>query len=340
MTGTERVRAALALEKTDRVPVVPQIIQHGLQFSGAGHGRYSTDSRVMAETILATERYYGFDAVYVSSDNYILTEAFGSEVHFPDDEPPQLIKHILEDGYRVCLKKTGPEDGRMPVILEAARLCRQALGEEIFIRVNIDSAPFSAAASVRGPEKLMIDLYDNEDDAQSLLEQCTDLILAYGKAAANAGAHGIAFGDSVAGLLSRDQYETFALPWARKAISGLKTTGLPVFYHICGKPLHILDLMVESGADCLEIDSMVSMKEMAEIARGKCALMGNISTVAAFLRGSPEQVRTEAFRILDCFGNRGGLLLSSGCEIPRNSPRENVAEMLNAALEYPYQEVS
>jgi uroporphyrinogen decarboxylase len=335
MTGPERISAALSMQKTDRVPVVPQIIQHGLQFSGAKHREYSTDKNVMAQTVLAAGKYYNFDAVYVSTDNYVLTEAFGSTLNFPEDEPPQLIKPVLKDGYR-RLRSPTPGEGRMPVILGAAALCREALGDEVFVRVNIDSAPFSAAASVRGGEAFMMDLYDNEKAAESLLEQCAAVIIAYGKEAAKAGAHGIAFGDSVAGLLSREQYERFALPWAQKAIAALKETGLPVFYHICGKPLHILDLMVDAGADCLEIDSMVPMQEMAPLCAGKCALMGNISTIGAFLNGDPLRVRKEANAILYCFGNRGGLLLSSGCEIPRNSPLENVAEMGRAAAGYPY----
>ncbi|HHW47079.1 MAG TPA: hypothetical protein GXX14_00470 [Clostridiaceae bacterium] len=108
-----------------------------------------------------------------------------------------------------------------------------SFGDSAFIKTNIDSAPFSAAASVRGPEELMIDMYENENNVHKLLEICIQAIIDYGIAAAQSGAHGIAFGDSVSGLLSCEMYQKFALPYSKTAISEIKQcTGLPVFYHV------------------------------------------------------------------------------------------------------------
>ena len=156
-------------------------------------------------------------------------------------------------------------------------------------------------------------------------------------AAAKAGAHGLAFGDSAAVLINRSMYEEFALPYARQAISALKEqTGLPVFYHVCGNTRHILDLVVETGADCIEIDSMVPMALAKETAAGRCAVEGNVSTIEAFYQGTPEDVTREANAIIDLFGNRGGLILSSACEIPRHTSGENVRALTDAAWNYPY----
>jgi len=94
--------------------------------------------------------------------------------------------------------------------------------------------------------------------------------------------------------------------------------------------------LVQTGADCIEIDSNVPMENMMPIAAGKCALEGNISTVTALLNGTPEDIIKEANHIISLFKNNGGLILSSACEIPRFSPRENVAAIIKAAEEYPY----
>ncbi len=162
-------------------------------------------------------------------------------------------------------------------------------------------------------------------------------MIRYGLAAAEAGAHGLAFGDSPSVMLGRDMYREYALPYAQKAISVLRErTGLPVFYHICGDTRHIIDLMAESGADCLEIDSDVPMAYAKEKTFGRCAVEGNVSTVKAFLNGTPDDVMKEAYAILDVYGNRGGLILSSACEIPRHSPQENVYALTRASREYPY----
>lgn len=339
MNGYQRVMKALHFEPADRVAIIPELIQHNLEVAQKTHGVYSSDPNVMVQVILEGLKAYETDAVYVSSDNYLIVEAMGGKVKLPQDDPPVLLKTAVD-----CIEeavKLEPLDvtkGRIPVILEATRMLRERLKDEIFVKTCIDSAPFSAAAAILGPQEFIINLIDEPELCHEFLEICTESVVRYGLAAAEAGAHGLAFGDSVSVLVSRTMYKELALPYAKRAVRELKKkTGLPVFYHVCGDTRHILDLMMETGADCVEIDSMVPMALAKEAAGGRCALEGNVSTIEAFYQGTPEDVRREANRIIDLFGNRGGLILSSACEIPRHTPRENVRALTDAALQYPYE---
>lgn len=339
MNGYQRVMKALRLEPADRVAIIPELIQHNLEVAGQTHGAYSSDPQVMAQVILEGLKAYETDAVYVSSDNYLIVEAMGGKVRLPQDDPPVLLKTAvdsIEDA--VKLKPLDVTKGRIPVILEATRILREALGNETFVKTCIDSAPFSAAAALLGPQEFMINLIDEPELCHDFLKICTESVIRYGLAAAKAGAHGLAFGDSAAVLINRDMYGEFALPYAQQAIAALQEqTGLPVFYHICGNTKHILDRMVQTGADCIEIDSMVPMALAKEAANGRCAVEGNVSTIEAFYQGTPDDVAREARAIIDLFGNRGGLILSSACEIPRHTPRENVRALTDAAWNYPYE---
>ncbi len=336
MTSVERILNAINGKEVDRVPVIPEMIQNLIEIAGGKHGKYSTDAEEMAKIVLNGQKFYGYDAVYVSTDNYILAEAFGGKMHFPEDEPPQLLEHPLEDTSLNNLILFSTNNGRIPVILEATRICREKLGNDVFVKTNIDSAPFSAAASLRGPQNIMLDMYDNPSFVKELLELCTDAIIAYGKAAANAGAHGIAFGDSVSSLLNAQAYEEFSLPFAQRAIKELKKTGLPVFYHVCGDTNHIAELLIETEADCIEIDSLMSMKKMKELAQGRCCIEGNIHTIDSILNGTPEQVRQESYELIKLFGRQGGFILSSACEVPRHSPPKNILALTEAAISFPY----
>lgn len=262
----------------------------------------------------------------------------GGTVRFPHDEPPMLLQTAassIEEA--VNLEPMDITKGRIPMILETTRMLREKLQNETFVKTGIDSAPFSAAAAALGPQELLINLIDEPELCHSFLKICTESVIRFGLAAAEAGAHGIEFGDSPSMMLSRNMYMEFVLPYAREAITVIKEkTGLPVFYHVCGNTKHILDLMVETGADCIEIDSMVPMSLAKEVAAGRCAVKGNISTIETFYQGTPEDVTKEANRIIDLFGNNGGLVLSSGCEIPRHTPRENIRAMTEAVRNYPY----
>lgn len=339
MNGYERVMKALHFQQTDRVAIVPELIQHNLNVAGETHSAYSSSPEVMCRVILAGLQAYETDAVYVSSDNYLIAEAMGGVVQLPEDAPPALLRtpvDCIEDA--AALAPLDVTRGRIPVILEVTRLLRQRLGDEVFVKTCIDSAPFSAAASILGPQELMLALLDEPALCHDFLERCTQSVIRYGLAAARAGAHGLAFGDSAAVLINRDMYAEFALPYAQRAIAALREqAGLPVFYHVCGNSRHILELMAQTGADCLEIDSMVPMALAKEIVGGRCCLEGNVSTIEAFYQGTPEDVRREANAVIDLFGNRGGLILSSACEIPRHTPAANVRALTDAAASYPYE---
>jgi len=340
MNGYQRVMHALRFEKSDRAAIIPELIQHNLEIARETHSDFSSDPNVMCRVILAGLEKYETDAVYVSSDNYLIVEAMGGKVILPSDAPPTLLKPAaasIEEA--VMLKPLDITKGRIPVILEATRMLREILKDEIFVKTCIDSAPFSVASAILGPQNFLLSLIDEPEMCHQLLEICTESVIRYGLAAAQAGAHGLAFGDSPSVMVGRDMYEEFALPYAQKAIKALQNeTGLPVFYHVCGDTRHILDLMAQTNADCLEIDSLVPMALAREIVNGRCALEGNVSTIEAFYEGTPEDVRREANVILDLFGNQGGVIISSACEIPRHSPEANVRALTDAVQDYPYLE--
>jgi len=334
MNSYERTMAAIHWEKVDRVPVIPLIIQHAMALCEVPHSVYSKDPACMAQTQINALKKYGYDGIHITTDNQVLLEAFGGKIRFPHDEPPQIIKRALFDKDLSKLPKVTKESGRMPVICEATSIARRELGDSAFIKTNIDSGPFSAASALCGEEAFLMNLYDDERFSRDLLELCSDAIITYGRAVAAAGAHALTMGDSTAGIIGAELYEKYALPFAKRVIDELKKTGLPIFYHVCGNTSHISHLLVQTGADVLEIDSMVPMCDMKVHLVNKTAIEGNVSTIAALLNGTPEQVKREARECIGPFGLNGGLILSSGCEVPRDTKEENVFAMVEAAREH------
>lgn len=123
MNGYQRVVKTLRFEKTDRAALIPEIIQHNLDIAGENHRNFSSDPEIMCKVILAGLEKYETDAVYVSSDNYLIAEAMGGQVLLPIDEPPRLLKTpaaTIEEA--VALPLLHITDGRIPVILEARNM--------------------------------------------------------------------------------------------------------------------------------------------------------------------------------------------------------------------------
>jgi MtaA/CmuA family methyltransferase len=335
MTGYERVKKSIAGEAYDMTPVVPLIIQHSLEISKIPNSVYSTDGKALAKAQLEALKVYDYDAVYISTDTMIITEAMGAVLEFPHDSLPRYVKRPLSEKLNPDLLhkiKIDPQkDGRMPEILKATAIARRELDKKIFVKTNFDQGPFSIACGLRGEEKLYMDIYDNPQGVLDLLELATEASIAYGKAVAAAGADGLALGDSPAVLIGREAYEKFAFPFEKRLTETLKReTGLPVFLHICGNAEPILDLMAQTGADVLEIDERCDLAKAYKLTGNRVTLEGNISPVTVLYQGSPKDVYDAC---LECIAVSGGrrLLLSGGCEIPRFTPGENIKAMVAAA---------
>ena len=58
--------------------------------------------------------------------------------------------------------------GRMPLMLEALRRVKEAIGEEVFIVACFDQYPFSAASALMGIDRIMLRLYDDRRASRSL----------------------------------------------------------------------------------------------------------------------------------------------------------------------------
>ena len=142
------------------------------------------------------------------------------------------------------------------------------------------------------------------------------------------------FGDSTAGLLSRDLYERFAFPYAKRVIKALADLEIPVFMHICGNTSHIIDLMAATGADGLEVDYQHDITYYKrETGRAVC-LQGNIAPAGVLYQGTPQDVENAARVALEQGMVGGRFILSSGCEIPRDTPAANLHALVNSAKQF------
>jgi len=64
------------------------------------------------------------------------------------------------------------------------------------------------------------------------------------------------------------------------------------------------------------------------------AFMGNLHTTDVMLRGSVKDVRRESLKAIRAAGENGGLILSTGDQCGRDTPDENIRDMVNVAKEF------
>ncbi len=130
------------------------------------------------------------------------------------------------------------------------------------------------------------------------------------------------------------------LPTIQKLTRMAKAAGIPTMIHSCGKERLLVQWCAEeTELDCinpLEVPPMGDC-DLAEIKRlyGKSlALMGNLHTTSVMLMGSVREVRQAVLQAMVDAGEGGGFILSTGDQLGRDTPEENIREMIATAREF------
>ena len=342
MNSAELVKRALSGLAVPRPAVGPLAAHYHASVGGVSLRDYTLKADVLADCVIRYYRKFQPDAVWVSADTWVNAQAMGAAVAFPGENQPMggtgdpLIK-TAADIERIPAPDPSSQ-GRWPLMLEAMRRVRKALGPDVFVVGCFDQYPFSLACAVMGMERIMLEVADNPAMVKALMERCAEFTVAYACALAEAGANMLSGGASPAALLGPKLYRELALPFEQRAIAQIKArTGLPVSLHMCGNATPILAEMAESGADVLELDQRTDMRDACRMVPPHIAIWGNLDPVAVLAQGSPQDVVRAVKEFLQTMAAAGRrrFVLSPGCTLAMETPDEHLHALINAAKNYP-----
>jgi MtaA/CmuA family methyltransferase len=133
-------------------------------------------------------------------------------------------------------------------------------------------------------------------------------------------------------LISPKCYREFVLPYEQAVADKIHQYGIPCLLHICGKTEPIIEIVPETGVDCMEVDWQVDIVKAKACIGNKIALKGNLNTTSLVLAG-PEEIYKQSLVLIQEVSAGGGYILSSGCALGRDTPPENVDAMVQAVLD-------
>ena len=301
----------------------------GMRFIGQPLQGYFLDHRTLVAAHLEVVQAFEIDVVSIIADSYRECSDLGAEVAYPEDDLPHPLKPLfvdLEDfsSYRLPDPLIG---ARMSDAVEGCRLFREKVGGEIPVMGWVEGALAQANILV-GDQRLLFSLYDRPAWVHDLLELCTQVEIAFAQAQIEAGADIIGVGDAIASLVSPAMYREFALPYEQRIFQAVHELGAIGRLHICGNTTRILADMPASGADIIDLDWMVDIRQAAEIFGERVALCGNFDPVAVMLQGTEAQVEAA---VRDCLEHGGRRYFSAaGCEIPEGTPHANLRAQAKA----------
>ncbi len=334
MNSLERVMGAVHFEPVDRVPVVAQLFAHAGMINGVQVWDYTRSGDTVAACQLAALRRYEHDAVMTAMDLNVETEACGAVLRRMEGTYP-VVEHFpftpADDPGNV--KIPDPEKaGRMPEMLKASRLLRRELGDKVAV-IGFVLGPLTLAAQWLGLEKALFLAMDEPERFEQWLDKACETLQVFGLAQLEAGAHGVMVFDPTSSteVVPPAFFREISLPRLTRMFTAFSHAGSAAnWLHIAGCSQTILPSYEKAGANIANFDYCVSADEAIDLC-GIC-LDGNIKPLM-FSEGSTADIRTAADVLIARFAGRGGFILSSGCEIPPQSPSDNILAMTEAVRE-------
>lgn len=329
MTPRERLFARLQGQPVDRAPNLSILMLFAARYIAAPYDRYCQEAELLVEGNLRCAEAFGIDVVTVMSDAYTETADYGAPVAFPYDSLPVCTEHLLlEPDDLAKLRPFDPwQSPRMSNRLRALARYRHEAGDRYPI-VGWVEGPIAEMADLRGLTETLMDLYEEPAFVEDTFDFLVTQAIACAKAQIDAGADIVGIGDAAASLVSPETYRTQVLPFEQRLVQGIHAAGGRVKLHICGNLMPSLDEVWKTGADIIDLDWMVDMREAAAHWPTEIVINGNFDPVTVMLQGTPADVKTAAGRCLAEGGDRA--CVSPGCEVPKDTPYENLQALADA----------
>lgn len=288
------------------------------------------NSRLQYRTIKALVDRFDPDIVFFMMDLAVEAGAIGIPVIFPANGSPSVAEHIVKhvDDLEKFKAVNLLYDGRVRTYLDIMR----------FMDVNFDKfkgayviGPFTLAGLMMGATEIAMATLDNSELVHAAVAFSSQIITLYAQALIDAGADIICILEPTATFISPKAYREFSGTYTQQIIRKLNAISV---LHICGNTKHLIKPMAETGAQGLSLDAAVDLAQVASEVPEDLVLIGNIDPVRVMVNASPEEVRRAVSDLLDLMAPYPNFILSTGCDLPPETPLENIAAFMEMGRQY------
>lgn len=336
MTPLERAKALASGNAIDRIQCNPNLSCGIARVDGRRISEFNVDPKALAGSAVATYRRFGLDSAKVFTDLFILSEAMGATVKFPDDDTPDLLRPAITDITQIeTLRPVDPyKDGRLPVHLEAMEILYDAIGSEVPCS-SLVVGPFTSAFFLIGVEKLVKLMIHDPETVHKLCEISLQSCMNFADAIVAKGlTPGIAEPMSSCTVVSPKHFREFAKPYIARFVAHIKSKGRPVSIHICGKTDAIFQDLADIGIDFFSIDNVVDLKKCVNEVGHRMKIGGNVDPSTIMYLGKPSEVRKKTLECIQSgFESPKGFMVMPGCGLPVETPLVNIDAMMDTARE-------
>lgn len=335
MTSMERVLTTLSHKEPDRVPLFLLLTMHGAAELGCSIEEYFSKAEHVVEGQLLMLKKYRHDCLFPFFYAPLEVEAFGGEVLYFEDGPPNsgipiivtpsdidgLMAPVVDD--TPCLFK----------VLQAIRMLKQEVADAVPI-IGVVMSPFSLPVMQMGFPAYIELMYESPELFAELMRVNSEFCTAWANAQLKAGATAICYFDPISSptMTARDMYLDTGKMIANEVISQING---PVATHLAsGNCLSIIDDVAETGSAVISASSMEDLALVKEACQGKISILGNLNGIE-MRRWTAQQAEERVRQAIQDAASGGGFILSDNHgEIPCQVQEETLLSIAAAVRKW------
>jgi len=324
MTGREILLKAIRNERTPRPAWVPFVGCHGGALIGRPADEYLRSGELIAEGLLKADELYRPDGLPISFDLQMEAEILGCELLWADNGPPSVASHPLADGAALAdLPAFTTEAGRFPLVMDALRTVKAEIGDRVAL-CGLICGPFTLALHLLG-NSIFLEMFDNAEGVQALVQHCAHVGAMAADAYIDNGADIIAAVDPMVSQISPEHFGQFVAAPSNELFDHIHGRDAIASLFCCGDATRNIEVMAQTHCDGIFVDENVDLALLRDIARaqGK-SFGGNLQLTVVLLLGTEGDAKRAALECID-IGDADGHILAPGCDLPYDTPPENVA---------------
>jgi uroporphyrinogen decarboxylase len=331
MTSMERVLKTLGQEEPDRVPFFLLCTMHGARVLGLSIRDYFAKAEHVVEGQLRLREKYGSDCIYTFFYAPIEYEAWGGQVVYCDDGPPNSGRPIFQAASDIDVLQPPQVDAAacLDKVLQATVSLKERVADEVPI-IGVVMSPFSLPVMQMGFAAYLELLHFDADRFAKLMQHNEDFCVAWANAQLAAGATAICYFDPVASptVIPHALYRSTGFAVAQRTLARING---PTATHLAsGRSLAIIDDLVETGTALVGVSADEDIAAVKAQCSGRLSVLGNLNGIE-MRRWRPEQAERAVKDALAGAGPGGGFILADNHgEIPWQVPEEVLAALATA----------
>ncbi len=328
-SGRELIAAVLRHEKRLPIPWVPFAGVHAGKLKGYSAREVLTEAGKLEAALLAVNELYQPDGQPVLFDLQLEAEILGCGLLWSEVAPPSVATHPLEGLPDVPEKIPGRDDGRLPLVLQVMRSLKKKIGATTAL-YGLICGPLTLASHLRGTE-IFMDMIRQPGYVKKLIAYTTLVARAMADLYVQEGGMDvIAVVDPLVSQISPRHFSELLVPAFHELFAHVRAAKVFSSFFVCGDATRNIELMCTTRPDSISVDENIDLATAKQITdRYNITIGGNIPLTTCMLYGS--QADSMHFvRSLVRSITPDNFILSPGCDMPYDTPVENVSAVIQA----------